>query len=219
MGIRNLIKRQFTIFNQLAIVTVILGLVLSACNATPSPDPEIPIRQSVNATLAAIPTETAIPIPTSAPTPTQSSINNLFCEYNFCIGHPQDIYLIDQGSTHQPPVSSTYNSGIIFGYSSNLFIEINWSASETTFNPQTSLHGILTGSESFQGSAENLTVGNISVTTQPISTVTALLPYGLVAAWQCGDRAFAWKVYTPQDGMAVDLLKQSLDKFKCQGFE
>ena len=215
---RNSSNPRFKTFTKVAAFSIIIGLVLSACSATPTPDPDLMVRQAVKATLAAIPRATTIPTMTPAPTSTPVSISDLFCEYNFCIGHPKDIYLIDQGSTRQPPVTSTYANGTIFGYSSSFFIQVNWKTSDATYNPQSSMHSILTGGESFQGVPDKMTVGNISVSTQPISTVTALLPFGLVATWQCGDRDFVWKIYSPEDGMANDLLKQSMGQFKCQGY-
>ena len=219
MTTRNLTENFHPVFSRTAAIAIFLGLLLNACSsATATPDPAILVRQAVKATLAAIPTMTAMPSPTSAPTSTPVSISNLFCEYNFCIGHPQDIYMIDQGSTHQPPVASSYTNGIIFGYSSNLFVELNWTTSAASYNPQTSLRSILTGSESLQGAADTISAGSISAATQSITTVTPLLPYGLVAAWQCGDRDFIWKIYTPEDGTAAGLLKQALEKFKCQGY-
>jgi hypothetical protein len=59
-------------------------------------------------------------------------------------------------------------------------------------------------------------LGKLNVYYQPITTVSSSLPFGGIASWQCGGRDFAWKVYTPQNGMAPALLKQAIEKFRCQ---
>ena len=44
-------------------------------------------------------------------------------------------------------------------------------------------------------------IHDMNVLSSPITTTASpLLPFGAVAGWVCGDRVFAWKVYTPQDG-------------------
>jgi len=196
---------------------LITVLMLTACQAAaPTPSPQAQIEAAVAATLAAIPTATLKPIPTQAPTPTLISLEGVFCEYGFCIGHPQDFYLLDQGATRQPPQPGTYGYGILFGYSQSLFIQIAWSTSNPNFDPQTTMHLILEETEALQGALEAQLVRDLNVYYQPISTVTKALPFGGIAAWQCGGRDFVWKVYTPQDGMAQTLLKQALERFRCQ---
>jgi hypothetical protein len=209
------LKSRAMIF--LACCAIIPALMLSACGTpTATPDPQAQIMAAVAATLAAIPAPTHSPTATTAPTPTQFAVKNIFCEYNFCIGHPQDFFLIDQGSTRQPPLASNYGNGILFGYSQTLFIEMAWTISGPTFDPQKTMHYILEEKEGLQGNMGALLIGKINVFYQPISTISSSLPYGGIAAWQCGDRDFTWKVYTPQDGMAAGLAKQALDQFRCQ---
>ena len=48
-----------------------------------------------------------------------------------------------------------------------------------------------------------------------LSTPSTLLPHGLAAAWQCGDRQFGWKAYTSQETQALELLRQALERFRC----
>jgi hypothetical protein len=92
-----------------------------------------------------------------------------------------------------------------------------WTTSGPNFDPQLTMRYILEEKESLQGSLEAQLTSKLNVFYQPISTITTSLPYGGIASWQCGGRDFAWKVYTPQDGMASALLKQALEKFRCQG--
>jgi hypothetical protein len=207
-------------FNQV-LARPILFLVtiafLASCNPKPTPSPEAQIQAAVAATLAALPTSTPYPVPTPAPTPTPFSLDGIFCEYRFCIGHPQDFYLIDQGATRQPPIPNAYGYGILFGYSQTLFIQVAWTTSGPNFDPQLTMHYILEEGESLQGSLEAQLIGRLNVFYQPITTIKAsTLTFGGIAAWQCGGRDFAWKVYTPQDGMAPGLLKQATERFRCQ---
>jgi hypothetical protein len=202
----------------LLILTTFLatGVLLASCNTKPMPSPEAQIQAAVAATLASIPSPTPYPVPTLAPSPTPYSLEGVFCEYGFCVGHPQDFFLIDQGATRRPPIANTYGYGILFGYSQTLFIQMAWTTSGPSFDPQKMMHFILEEQEALQGSLDAQLLGKINVYYQPITTVTASLPFGGIASWQCGGRDFAWKAYTPQDGMAPALLKQAIEKFRCQ---
>ena len=76
-------------FLQVLTTCLVAGAILASCNTKPTPSPDAQIRAAVAATLASI------------PSPTPYSLEGTFCEYGFCIGHPQDFYLIDQGATRQ----------------------------------------------------------------------------------------------------------------------
>jgi hypothetical protein len=218
MNTRKLFAFKPQAFPILALILVMATLVLASCSLlNPTPNPDAQIQAAVAATLASIPSPTPYPIPTTAPSPTPYSLEGVFCEYGFCIGHPQDFYLLDQGSTRQPPLASTYGYGIIFGYSQTLFVEMAWTTSGPSYDPQTTMRYILEEKESLQGNLDAQLMYKLNIFYQPISTVSTALPYGGIASWQCGGRDFAWKVYTPQDGMAPALLKQALEKFRCQG--
>ena len=47
------------------------------------------------------------------------------------------------------------------------------------------------------------------------STATPLLPFGGAAAWTCGDRVFAWKIYAPDANTANPLFEEALARFSC----
>lgn len=197
---------------------LVAGAILASCNTSPTPSPDAQIRAAVAATLASIPTPSPFPTPTLAPSPTPFSLEGVFCEYGFCIGHPQGFYLMDQGATRQPPIPNAYGYGILFGYSQTLFTQIAWTTSGPSFDPQLTMRYILEEKDSMQGSLDAQLLGKLNVYYQPISTtVSTSLPFGGIASWQCGGRDFAWKVYTPQDGMAPALLKQAIERFRCQG--
>jgi hypothetical protein len=214
---RNFIEFKPDIYFKCAIFFIMTALLITSCSLNPTPSPDAQIQAAVAATLASIPSPTPHPLPTTAPTPTPFSLEGVFCEYGFCIGHPQDFYLLDQGSTRQPPLASTYGYGIIFGYSQSLFVEMAWTTSGSSFDPQVTMRYILEEKESLQGNLDAQLMSRLNIFYQPITTVSTALPFGGIASWHCGGRDFAWKVYTPQDGMAPSLLKQALEKFRCQG--
>jgi len=198
---------------------VLLAGTLSACDATVTPPPVSlgpQIQAAVAATLAAIPPATQAPLPTMAPPPTPVSIENIFCEYGFCIGHPQDLYMVDQGATRQPPAAGTFSSGILFGYNPSLFVEMAWTVSGPSFDPQVTMRYILEENETLQGNLEAKLIGKINLSYQNITTISGALPFGGIAAWQCGGRDFTWKVYTPQEGMPATLIQQAVEKFRCE---
>ena len=203
----------------LTLIAALMLLFLTSCNTPstrPTPDPQTVIDDAVAATIAAIPAATPYPIPTPYPSPTLMPLVGTFCEYGFCIGHPVEMVFVDEGATHKPPSPGTQSKGILYGYTETLFIQLNWQISDPNFNPQSSMALILEETQALQGNLDVLLIGNLNVYYQPSSTITSVLPYGAVAVWQCGGRDFIWKVYTPQDGMAQDILKQSLEKFRCE---
>lgn len=194
----------------------ILSLLLASCGgAAATPNPQAQIDAAVVATIESIPTYTPYPVPTPVPSPTRVTLDGLFCEYGFCIGHPTDMVLIDEGATHKPLAPGAQANGVLFGYSDNLFMQIIWQISGPNFDPQTTMKLILEESQTFQGSLDAVLIGDMNVYYQPTTTITTVLPYGGVATWQCGGRDFIWKVYALQDGMAQQLLKQSLERFRC----
>jgi hypothetical protein len=175
------------------------------------------INAAVAATLAAIPTSTIEPIPTALPSPTPMPLQGLFCEYGFCIGHPSEITFFDASILQNKTTPSTASYGILAGYNTNLFIQLIWTGSGTSFDPNLVMSYVIEESDTISGSQDIQLVRDLDVYIQPITSVTSpLLPYGVVAAWQCGGRDFAWKVYTPQDGMGVNLLNDALMRFRCE---
>ncbi len=193
------------------------ALFLGACGPR-RPSPELQIRQAVAGTLSAIPTPTRGSLPTPYPTSTAFSLVGLFCEYQFCIGHPQDMAFFDVSAQRNPGAPSTYAQGILAAYNANLFIQMLWQTAPGTTDPQFMLDLILDkdfdtpGGQALPGrSGEMLTIF------EPIQTTASpKLPFGAAAAWTCGDRAFAWKVYTPDTGSGKALFDDALRRFTCK---
>jgi len=194
-----------------------VSVLLASCGPrTPSPD--VLIRQSVAATLNAIPTPTrgAMP-PTQVPPPTPMSLVGLFCEYQFCIGHPQDMAFFDVSAQQNPGAPSTYAQGLLASYNAALFLQFLWQTAPGASDPQFMMDLILDKDfDTRSGEMTTKLVRNMNVLYTPIATTASpLLPFGGVAAWTCGDRVFAWKVYTPDTGSAEALFNDALNRFTC----
>ena len=193
--------------------------IVTACG--PKPDPEAQIRQIVAATLAAIPNATANPPPTPIPIPsaTPFDLTGLFCEYQFCIGHPVEMAFYDVSAVNSNQANpSTYQTGLMAAYSGNLLIQLMWQFSPGTADPRFLLDLILEdGLDTSVGTPEVKLIRDMNVVYTPITTTaTTVLPFGGAAAWTCGDRVFAWKAYTPDEASPTGLFDSTLARFACK---
>ncbi|MFZ5910018.1 MAG: hypothetical protein ACOYYU_08400 [Chloroflexota bacterium] len=192
-----------------------LSLALNAC-ASPasSPDTNRQVAAAVAATVAAFPTDTPYPAPTPYPTPTAMSLDGLFCEYGFCIGHPEYITPFDLNAA-ETRVPSNYAGGKLVGYSSDMLLLVVWQAGVTDLQSMLGVVSEASGG-ALTGTTDIRLVGPYNVFYQPVQPPPdSTLPYGGAAAWGCGERAFAWLVYTAQDGSAPGLFDQALSRFTC----
>jgi hypothetical protein len=200
-------------------VLLILVLIVSACGRR-TQDPNILIDQAVAATVAAMPrpTSVSLPISTPFPTPTAFSLEGLFCEYKFCIGHPADMAFYDVTAvTSNQGTPSTYQTGLMAAYSGGLVLQLMWQFSPGSADPSFLLNLIIEdGLDTTVGAQEIKLIRDMNVVYTPLtSTVTPVLPYGAAAAWTCGDRVFAWKVYTADEASAPGLFESALARFTC----
>src|SRR5215207_761672 len=198
------------------LLSVIFLFIVTACGRRAEPTPGIQIEQAIATTLASLPTPTR-PIPTVYPTPTAFDLRGLFCEYQFCMGHPLDMAFFDVSAQQNAGAPSTYSQGIIASYNANLFIQMIWQISPGSADPQFMLDLILDeGVDTRTGTLEVKLIRDMNVVYTPITTTaTPILPFGGSAAWTCGERVFAWKVYTPDDSSAAGLFDSSLARFNC----
>jgi hypothetical protein len=194
----------------------LVTFILAACSF-PRANPGAEIQQAVAATLSAIPTNTSAPIPTSYPSSTPLDLAGLFCEYQFCMGHPVDMAFYDVSAQQNVGTPSSYGQGLIAAYNANLFIQMVWQLSPGAADPQFMLDLILdAGLDTRVGTPEVKLVRDMNVIYTPItSTTSPLLPFGGAAAWICGDRAFAWKIYTPDEPSAKTTFESTFDRFRC----
>ncbi len=199
-------------------ILLVFLFIVTACGRR-TPDPNLQIDQAVAATLAAIPAPTSrpIPIPTIYPTATAFDLKGLFCEYQFCVGHPIDMAFFDVSAQQNSATPSTYSQGMIASYTANLFIHMVWQTAPGTADPQFMLDLILDdGIDTPVGTPEVKLVRDMNVLYTPITnTATPVLPFGGAGAWTCGDRVFAWKAYTPDDASAPGLFESALNRFTC----
>jgi hypothetical protein len=198
---------------------LLVSLVLSSCGpktgsaATPSVDTA---GTAVAAALTAIPPQpTYTPYPTATPYPTLD-LSGLFCEYEFCIGHPArfpffDLEVVNDYTTNR----SSYDQGAMIGFDGSLYIFLSWSRLVGDYDPAAMLAAALQ-TDAPQDTRLTEDIGGRAVTyTLLQSTAAPTLPYGLAAAWKCGDRQFGWKIYIPADGQALDYLREALNRFTC----
>jgi len=198
-------------------VSLILFLLASCAPKTVTPDPLTQIRQAVAATLTAIPTVTSIPQSTPYPTPTPFSLAGLYCEYQFCIGHPSSMALYDHLATLNPLSPSAYSNGFLASYQIPIMvINILWLQAPGTSDPKFLLDTIMDDQADTQtGTLEVKLIRGMNVMVTQITTTISEVPFGSAAAWTCGDRVFAWKVYTQQAETAAPLFEEAIARFKC----
>ena len=193
---------------------ILFILIVTAC--APKSDPNAQIQQAVAATVAALPIATSNPIPTPYPLPTPFDLKGLFCEYQFCIGHPIDMAFFDVSAQNNPASPSTYSQGLIAAFNGNLFIQLMWQLAPGTSDPQSMLDLILDDVDTRVGTLDVKLIRNMNLVYTPITTTaTPVLPFGAAGAWVCGDRTFAWKVYSPQAESAQGLFDAALERFRC----
>ncbi len=198
---------------------LILGMVLTACQALQFQTPQVEgtIAAAVVATLTAWPTPTSHPTPRLIPslTPTPYTLQGLFCEYRFCIGHPATVAFYDLQAAQDQRQPSQVTKGMLIAYREDLLILLNWQDGET---PQRLLDSMLDMRfDTATAQATKRTLGGQEVWFLPIqTTATLLLPRGAIAAWECGTRAFGWKAYTPRAEDAEALLQEAIRRFRCE---
>jgi hypothetical protein len=112
---------------------------------------------------------------------------------------------------------STYAQGLLASYNANLLIQMIWQISPGTADPQFMLDLILEeGLDTRVGNPEIKQIRDMNVIYTPITTTaTPILPFGGAAAWTCGERVFAWKVYTPDEASAAGHFESAFARFNC----
>jgi hypothetical protein len=206
---------------QYSLIILIVGLLSSSCSfpgrAVATPGAIISIDDAVATARASMGTRTPMPLPTINPTATPMDLRGLFCEYQFCIGHPQEMAFYDVNAQQNIGAPSTYSAGILASYNANLFLQVMWQISPGSSDPSFLLNLILDQqTDAKTGNQEVKLIRNMNVIYTPITTTASpSLPFGGAAAWTCGDRVFAWKAYTPDGASAAGLFEEALTRFNC----
>ena len=121
-------------------------------------------------------------------------------------------------SAQQDPASpSTFSQGMIAAFNGNLFIQLIWQTAPGAADPKFLMDTVIDPALDVRdGNMDVLLVRNMNVMyTNITSTATPVLPFGGSGAWTCGDRVFAWKVYTPLAENARPLFEEALARFTC----
>lgn len=192
------------------LITIIL---LSACSAK-TPTPSMSVDEAVAAFLTSQPQITAQPTFTPYPTytPEAANLSGLFCEYQFCVGHPADTVLFDVRDAQDP---SLYNAGMLAAYRPDYFNLIIWQPTNGSDDPQFMLDLVLDSAvDTRVRTLEVNLVGDLTTFYSAISNGSALSSGG-AAAWICGDRAFGWKVYAESEELAYNFFQEAMAKFRC----
>jgi hypothetical protein len=134
------------------------------------------------------------------------------------MGHPIDMAYFDVNAKTNAATPSTYSQGLIAAFNPSLFIQMTWQLAPDTADPQFMLDLILgEGVDTRIGKLDVKLFRDMNVIFSPItSTASPVLPFGGAAAWICGDRAFAWKIYTPLAESAQPLFEDALSRFSCK---
>jgi hypothetical protein len=145
------------------------------------------------------------------------TLAGLFCEYQFCIGHPPDVAFLDVSAQRNPATPSTYGQGYLLAFNASLYIELLWQYAPGTADPKFLLDLILRPDvDTRVGNMDIKLIRDMNVLyTQVTSTLTGILPHGGAGAWTCGERVFAWKAYTLNEGQAGPLFEEALQRFRC----
>ncbi len=209
-------KKRLLIFPSFSLI-MILMVSCTPKIATPDPNFQIQVNQAVAATLSSIPTPTQVTLPTPFPTPTTVSLSGLYCEYQFCIGHPVGVAFYDHLATLDVGAPSTYGNGFIYAYQiPSIIISLIWLQAPGTTDPSFLLETILDDQADLStGSLEVKLIHNMNVVYTPITTSISEVPFGSSGAWVCGDRVFAWKSYTQQADIAASLFAEAMSRFTC----
>jgi hypothetical protein len=199
------------------ILFIVLLVLLSGCRPTTSFSEDNAISAAVASTLAALPQPTAQPTYTPYPTftPDAPVLEDLFCEYEFCIGHPPETAFFDANPSENP---SVYSAGIIAAYRlPDFYSQLIWQPNNNSDDAQFMIDIILVDEvDTRRGNLDVNLLGDLTTFYSPIqNTVSEVIPTGGVAAWTCGDRAFALKIYAPTEEIAQHIFDEAMSKFRC----
>ena len=189
-------------------------LIIAACAPKATPAPSMSVDEAVAAFLTSQPAATIQPTYTPYPTytPDAPPLSGLFCEYQFCIGHPADTALFDVRDAQAP---SLYNDGMLAAYRPDYFNLVIWQPTNGSDDPQFMFDIVLDANvDARVGTLDVSTFGDRTVFYTTINNGSAINSGG-AAAWICGNRAFGWKVYAESEEIAKNFFQEAMAKFRC----
>lgn len=165
------------------------------------------------------PAPTYTPYPTYTPFPEQkpviTDIDDLYCDFSFCIGHPAGAYLTDVDA---PDEWSEYEIGVLIGVNaSGSWMGLDWEKiGKSEWQLEEQALDIANSLGEAQGDVRMETVGNFDVAlVSSVDDEDEDLPYGSNAAWHCGDRGFRASVFAKNESLPEVLLLEAIARFTC----
>ncbi len=216
-------------------VVLVLGLLVSAvagCGAapeatpyptyTPYPEPTPYPTYTPFPEPTPYPTHTPYPEPTPYPTytpypePVTVDLADLFCGYDFCIGHPSGAYLTDLDA---PETWDEYDLGVLIGINTTgSWMAVDWErvgAGEWNIEDQALDAANSLGEAQGEVRIEQIGPFDVAIVAS-YDAEDEELPYGSAAAWYCGDRGFRASVFSKNESRPELLLLEALGRFTCE---
>lgn len=169
-----------------------------------------------------LPTATPYPTLTPYPTPTAISTNleGLYCNFDFCIGYPQDpiAAIPDYARSFIDEIVGDLNTFEEGGYSwltNDVLIFMNWYVQRTD-SPKEHVENALDDPDYTDvGVVTEATINNLEVAYAPYQATDSTVPYRLFTVWRCGDRLFSYSIRSEEDVDLMPLLEKALNRFTC----
>lgn len=178
---------------------------------TPYPEPTPYPTYTPNPTATPYPEPTPYPTytPYPEPEPQLPDLTNLFCEYEFCIGHPTEAHLTD---IQAPEEWNTYRNGVVMGVSATGILAVEWHIrTRTEWNLENEIDEMIDKDTPLADVTEEM-MGQYSVAYRPFQTTDK---YGVAGAWYCGERGFKAMVLVDDEDEGLDMLRQAMEAFTC----
>ncbi|MFZ2357751.1 MAG: hypothetical protein WA040_00260 [Anaerolineae bacterium] len=196
-------------------------LALAACSAAPEATPYPTYTPYPEPT--PYPTYTPYPAPTPYPTYTpypepeaaMSDLTDLFCAYDFCIGHPAGAYLTDLDA---PDAWNDYDFGVLIGVNTTgSWMAVDWErAGRSEWQTEGQALDAANSLGEAQGEVRMEQVGAFDVAVvASYDEADEALSYGSAAAWYCGGRGFRAAVFNKTQALPELLLLEAIERFTC----
>lgn len=164
------------------------------------------------------PASTFTPVPTVAPA--TANIANLYCNFDFCIRHPEDptVSIAVYAEDYIDEVFDELNTREEGGYSwltDDVLVFLNWYV-EVFDSPADGVTRALDDPDySDVGKVEETTVNSLEVAYAPYTMDSSRYPHRVFAIWRCGSRLFSYSIRSQVDVDLIPFLEGALADFVC----
>jgi len=142
-------------------------------------------------------------------------LTDLFCAYDFCIGHPAGAYLTDLDA---PETWNDYDFGVLIGVNTTgSWMAVDWERSgRSAWQIEEQALDAANSLGEAQGEVRMEQVGAFDVAVvASYDEADEELPYGSAAAWYCGGRGFRASVFNETQSLPEVLLLEAIERFTC----